>query len=336
MSCYWAKMVNTKSVLGHNPLCAGFNPIYVSRLRSMRPLNRKLASSWNKHRVRRVGMWALKNEAYVYEEKESWHKSWNDGVDQDDMDRGQDIWLPENEVNEPFLRDGSGEVGVILELEGVIVEYSPELENEAWIRLSGEEGIMPPPAFVLKRIQGMKNEQAISEVLCWSRNPVEVRRMARRKEEIYQDLEGGSYRLRSGSPEFVNILMTYEIPMALVSARPRETMETVIGTIGFEGYFPVIVTAEDVERGRPDPEMFLYAAQFLGSIPERCIVFGNSNETVQAAHDALMKCVAVASKHPRYELGAADVVVMSLDELSVIDLKNLASTKMPEVQPSDL
>jgi beta-phosphoglucomutase-like phosphatase (HAD superfamily) len=54
-------------------------------------------------------------------------------------------------------------------------------------------------------------------------------------------------------------------------------------------------------------------------------VFGNSNSAVEAAHDAQMKCVAVASRHPVYELSAADLVVKQLNELSVVDLKNLAA-----------
>ena len=170
----------------------------------------------------------------------------------------------------------------------------------------------------------------MSEVLCWSRDPAELRRMAARKEEIYQALQGGIYWLRSGSKEFVNVLMHYKIPMALISTRPRKTLETAIRSIGIEGYFNAIVAAEDVHRGKPDPEMFIYAAQLLKFIPERCIVFGNSNQTVEAAHDVQMKCVAVASKHPVYELSAADLVVRHLDELSIVDLKNLADIESPE------
>ncbi|KAJ0940490.1 putative HAD superfamily protein [Helianthus annuus] len=76
--------------------------------------------------------------------------------------------------------------------------------------------------------------------------------------------------------------------------------------------------------------MFAYAAQLLQFIPERCIVFGNSNLTVEAAHEARMKCVAVASKHPVYELSAADLVVRWLDELSIVDLKHLADVESSE------
>lgn len=212
----------------------------------------------------------------------------------------------------------------------MLIEDNPDLENQAWLALAREEGKSPPPAFMLRRIEGMKNEQAISEVLCWSRDPAQLKRMASRKEEIYQALQGGIYTFRSGSQEFVNVLMHYKVPMALVSTRPRKYLEIAMRAIGIEGVFNVIVAAEDVYRGKPDPEMFVYAAQLLQFIPERCIVFGNSNHTVEATHDARMKCVAVASKHPVYELGAADLVVRHLDELSVVDLKNLADIESAE------
>ncbi|KAL6979584.1 5-amino-6-(5-phospho-D-ribitylamino)uracil phosphatase, chloroplastic [Sarracenia purpurea var. burkii] len=254
------------------------------------------------------------------------------------VDRKAGFWPPENKADNPSLhnpllrqeRMGCGWLGAIFEWEGVLIEDNPDLEKQAWLALSQEEGKSPPPAFVLRRIEGMKNEQAISEVLCWSRDPAQVRRMASKKEDIYQALHGGIYRIRSGSREFVNVLMHYKIPMALVSTRPRKILENAIGAIGIEGVFTVIVVSEDVHRGKPDPEMFVYAAQLLNLIPERCIVFGNSNLTVEAAHDARMKCVAVASKHPVYELGAADFVVRHLDELSVVDLKNLADIESVE------
>ncbi|KAJ9147919.1 hypothetical protein P3X46_030033 [Hevea brasiliensis] len=279
----------------------------------------------------------LTKEAYSYREEERIPRTWSyrpgTGVD-----RKPGLWPPENRADNPSLHNpllrqemmGCGWLGAILEWEGVIIEDNPDLDKQAWLALSQEEGKSPPPAFILRRLEGMKNEQAISEVLCWSRDPAELRRMATRKEEIYQALQGGIYRLRSGSKEFVNVLMHYKIPMALISTRPRKTLETAIGSIGINGYFTTIVAAEDVHRGRPDPEMFVYAAQLLKFIPERCIVFGNSNQTVEAAHDVRMKCVAVASKHRIYELSAADLVVRHLDELSIVDLKNLVDIESPE------
>jgi HAD superfamily hydrolase (TIGR01509 family) len=238
-------------------------------------------------------------------------------------------------LHNPLLRlhrMGCGWLGVLLEWEGVIVEDDSDVERKAWAALAEEEGKRPPPAFVLNRVEGMKNEQAIAEVLCWTRDNQQMKRLALRKEELYEEMQGGMYRLRPGSREFVETLKKYSIPVAMASTRPRKYLERAIEAIGMEGFFNVVIAAEDVYRGKPDPEMFLYAAEQLGFISERCIVFGNSNLSVEAAHDCCMKCVAVSGKHPVYELGAADLVVRQLDDLSMVDLKNLADLDSPEFQ----
>ena len=279
----------------------------------------------------------LTKEVHSYREEERTPRNWNDETDTR-KDEKPNLWPPENRADNPSLhnpllrqeRMGCGWLAAIFEWEGVIIKDNPELEKQAWLALAEEEGKSPPPVFTLRRIEGMKNEQAIAEILCWSRDPAEVKRMAARKEDIYQALQGGVYRFCAGSSEFMDVLMHYNIPMVLVSTRPRKTLEAAIRTIGIEGCFSAIVAAEDVYRGKPDPEMFLYAAQLLKFIAERCIVFGNSNQTVEAAHDAQMKCVAVANRHRVYELGAADLVVRRLDELSIVDLKNLADIESAE------
>jgi HAD superfamily hydrolase (TIGR01509 family) len=238
-------------------------------------------------------------------------------------------------LHNPLLRlhrMGCGWLGVLLEWEGVIVEDDSDIERKAWAALAEEEGKRPPPTFVLNRVEGMKNEQVIAEVLCWTRDNRQMKRLALRKEELYEEMQGGMYRLRPGSREFVETLKKYSIPVAMASTRPRKYLERAIEAIGMEGFFNVVIAAEDVYRGKPDPEMFLYAAEQLGFISERCIVFGNSNSSVEAAHDCCMKCVAVSGKHPVYELGAADLVVRQLDDLSMVDLKNLADLDSPEFQ----
>lgn len=321
----------------------------ISRIHLAAFLGKKGISSDHSSRFRscRLGLPPIKaqameltKEAHSYREEQQKPRNFDYGINSGD-DRKPGLWPPENKadnssLHNPLLRQermGCGWLGAIFEWEGVLIEDNPDLEKQSWLALSQEEGKLPPPAFTLRRIEGMKNEQAISEILCWSRDPSQVKRMASRREDIYQALQGGVYRFRPGSQEFVNVLTHYKIPMALVSTRPRKTLETAMGEIGIKEVFAVVVAAEDVHRGKPDPEMFVYAAQLLKFVPERCIVFGNSNLTVEAAHDARMKCVAVASKHPVYELGAADLVVRHLDELTVVDLKNLADTESTEFEP---
>ncbi|MBA0597994.1 5-amino-6-(5-phospho-D-ribitylamino)uracil phosphatase, chloroplastic isoform X1 [Gossypium raimondii] len=344
--------IATTSLLGHRPLCGRFSARDVScKQKSLSnflspfkefigktivvpPSPRLRVERLVNSSIKALAM-ELTKEVYAYEGKAP--RNWSYLLDTS-VEQKPRLWLPENRADNPSLhnpllrqeRMGCGWLGALFEWEGVIIEDNPQLEKQAWLALAEEEGKSPPPAFILRRIEGMKNEQAISEVLCWSRDPAQLRRMAARREEVYQALQGGIYRLRNGSQEFLNALTRYKIPMALVSTRPRKVLETAIRAIGMEGFFSVIVAAEDVYRGKPDPEMFVYAAQLLKFIPERCVVFGNSNQTVEAAHDAWMKCVTIASKHPVYELGAADLVVNHLDELSIVDLKNLADIESAE------
>ncbi|XP_078427510.1 haloacid dehalogenase-like hydrolase (HAD) superfamily protein [Wolffia australiana] len=319
-------IASTTSLIGRRPLCG------VSARRRQDGGQQKLFSVSAPRRSSRV-FWFSPVKALAMEvTKEA---NWSKEGSKISIDR---VWPPPNKADNPSLhnplrrleRMGCGWLGVILEWEGVIVEDDASLEKQAWLMLAQEEGKSPPPSFLLRRIEGMKNEQAISEVLCWCRDPSQLRRLSSRKEEIFQGLHGGFYQLRPGSQEFISALANHNIPIALASTRPTKHLQAAIESAGVKGSFEAIVTAEDVYRGKPDPEMFEYAAQLLNFIPERCIVFGNSNSTVEAAHDAKMKCVAVASKHPVYELGAADLVIRRLDELSIVDLKNLADIESPE------
>ncbi|PIA29243.1 hypothetical protein AQUCO_06100035v1 [Aquilegia coerulea] len=75
-------------------------------------------------------------------------------------------------------------------------------------------------------------------------------------------------------------------------------------------------------RGKPDTEMFVYTAQCLIFIFERCIVFGNSNSNLEATHDARTKCVA-----------EPQMVMKPHNKLFVADLKNLADIDLPKFEP---
>lgn len=216
--------------------------------------------------------------------------------------------------------------GVILEWEGVVVEDDdPDLEPRVWYVLSLEEAKSFPPDAVLKEIEGMRTDQAILEILNWSEDPEEVQRLAARKEVIYQTLRGRFYQLQPGVLDFLNTLVDFDIPIAITTSRPRMSLEEGIKAVGLQGYFDAIVAAEDFCQGKPEGEMFEVAAEQLGLEPDVCLVLGNSNLTTESAHTAGMRCVAVASRHPAYELQAANHVVRWLDQLSVVDLQRLAN-----------
>lgn len=153
---------------------------------------------------------------------------------------------------------------------------------------------------------------------------MEVRRLAARKEDLYRELRGDSMPvIPAGTLELFEILVKHNVPMALACSAPEARVRDTLDRLELTGSFSSIVTAEDVYRGRPDPESYLYAAQQIGRPPARCVVIGNSNQSVEAARECGMQCVVVAGRHPVYELTAADLVVRQLDELSFVNLKQL-------------
>ncbi len=100
-----------------------------------------------------------------------------------------------------------------------------------------------------------------------------------------------------GIPEVLDEIhrMHGSIPLAVVSGGPRETVERSLNLLGILDRFDVLVCAGEYQRGKPDPEPFLIAAQKLGVAPERCLVFEDADPGIAAAVAAGMQWVKIAN-----------------------------------------
>lgn len=109
-------------------------------------------------------------------------------------------------------RLGTGWFGTIFELDGVCIEYECGDGERSWQALAVEEGKTPPPLWAMKKARGMKNEQVVTEVFNWTRNPVEARRLANRREEVLTELLGGRKPMvPPGVEQLMDILQVGEI-----------------------------------------------------------------------------------------------------------------------------
>jgi len=209
--------------------------------------------------------------------------------------------------------------GAIFDWDGVIINSAAQHEV-SWDRLARECGkALPENHF--KRGFGMKNEVIIPELLGWTTAPVEIRLLSLRKEAIYREVvrEQGMTAL-PGVESWLRTLHDEGIPCVIASSTHRENITTTLDVLGLEPFFAAIVTAEDVKRGKPDPEVFLTAAQRIGVEPADAVVFEDALVGITAAHAAGMRVVAVATTEPMDNLTHADWIVNRLDELSVRQL----------------
>lgn len=108
-------------------------------------------------------------------------------------------------------------------------------------------------------------------------------------------------------------------PLALASSSNREVFEEALELAGLTDCFRATVSSEEVEHGKPAPDVYLEAARRLGFPPERCAAVEDSHAGIRSAKAAGMRVVAIpnASYPPDEEaLGLADVVLESLDQLT--------------------
>ncbi len=213
----------------------------------------------------------------------------------------------------------SGQRGAIFDWDGVIINSAAHHEA-SWERLAKELGrILPEGHF--KRGFGMKNEVIIPEQLQWTKDPAEISTISLRKEALYREVvrEKGISALPGVEP-WLKTLRDAGIPCVIASSTHRENILVSLDVLGFAGFFSAIVTAEDVKRGKPDPEVFLTAASRIGVEPPGGVVFEDALVGIAAAKAARMRVVAVTTTEREDDLIHADWVVNRLDELSVDQL----------------
>jgi beta-phosphoglucomutase len=123
-----------------------------------------------------------------------------------------------------------------------------------------------------------------------------------------------------GALKWVKLLHRRGWGQAIASAAPRANVETILDVLHASECFETIVSAEDVHRGKPDPEVFLVAATKLDVAPKHCIVVEDAEHGIEAARAAGMKSIGVSlnGKHL-----PADVVVRSLNLLDETALDRL-------------
>lgn len=113
-------------------------------------------------------------------------------------------------------------------------------------------------------------------------------------------------------------------PMALASSNNKRVIGAVAEKFDLKDYIKVFVSADDVKRGKPDPEIFLTAAEKLGIPPASCLVIEDARNGVKAAKAAGMRCIGLQNLNSgNQDLSEADLVIGNFNELNLDIIKGL-------------
>ena len=162
------------------------------------------------------------------------------------------------------------------------------------------------------------------------------------KTEIVQNLIKNHATAIPGTVEMIKSAVENKIPIAICSGALRDEVKIGAETLGILDHFPIIVSAEDVQQGKPDPEGYIKTCKLLSEkvgkkiSPDRCVVCEDSPAGTAAANSAGMRVCGLATSYAKHELPLADIVVENLSEISIDQLSELINSTSSEAKTADI
>jgi len=219
---------------------------------------------------------------------------------------------------------------VLWDLDGTLID-SEEFHWIAWRDTLANRGISITREQFLSSF-GQRNDAIIPQWLGAAATPDRVAEVANAKEQLYRDLirKNGIPPL-PGVATWLRRLHEQGWFQVIASSAPRLNIDAVVDAVGAAQYFEGIVSAEEVQRGKPDPEVYLTAASRVDTPPARCIVVEDAAAGIEGARRAGMRSIGVSRHgHPL----PADIVVQSLDLLAPDAFERLLNDRSACIRPT--
>ena len=190
--------------------------------------------------------------------------------------------------------------GAIFDMDGVIVDNISQ-HLKAWQQLGREMG-REFRAEDVNRVFGKRNREILRSLIGNDIPDEQLSQYARRKEELYRSIMAPELKPVAGLPEFLTALKDSGVKTAVATSGPIENVRFVLNGLGFDNSFDAIITGLDVRESKPDPAIFLLAAERLGLAPADCVVFEDSPPGIKAGKASGSRCIALATTHSANEL----------------------------------
>ncbi len=216
--------------------------------------------------------------------------------------------------------------GLIFDLDGVLVDTVP-VHFSAWSRMFKEYGYEFGKREYRSLVDGRPRFEGARAVMV-NHSEQEIREAADKKNDYYVEvIDRGEFQVFDASVALVrkSLANGYGLAAASSSANVR----TVLEKAGLLDAFSVVIGGDDVENGKPSPDIFLAAAKGLGLAVEECIVIEDSSSGVQAAKNGGFYCVGLQHEDHADDLLGADEILSSLSDLSIEQIEvSIASQPM--------
>ncbi|TXS46354.1 HAD family phosphatase [Streptomyces sp. uw30] len=187
---------------------------------------------------------------------------------------------------------GLSGISVIFDLDGTLVDSEPHY-YEAGRQILAEHGV---PGFTWADHERYVGISTLETVTLWKREyglDASVEELLAAKNRRYLELARTATRAYPEMRKFVELLSTEGVPMAVASGSSLQAITAILAGTGLDAHLRTVVSADEVDHGKPAPDVFLEAARRLGTPPARCVVVEDAAPGAAAADAAGMRCIAV-------------------------------------------
>lgn len=210
--------------------------------------------------------------------------------------------------------DLKGYNGFIFDMDGVIVDnYLYHID--AWREFCKRHGLSFEAEAFTRKYFGKNNTDILQALLGKSLSDIEIDILGEEKESIYRELYQPFIKPLDGLKEFMSAIKMQGKKIAIASSAPQSNISFVVEKTGIKELVDVTVNGNMVRLGKPNPDIFLKAAELLRIQPEKCLVFEDSLSGIQAAINAGMQVLAVATTHKKEEHDPALTIIGNFREL---------------------
>ncbi len=212
-------------------------------------------------------------------------------------------------------------IAFIFDMDGTMVD-NMMVHHRAWQRKLAALGLEMELEEVRRQIHGI-NEEIIKRLFGDRFTPEERRRIAWEKEAEYRHIFLPELKLVQGLEPFLQRAAEAGIPMGIGTAAPPENVRFVLENLRLEPLFSAVIDAAQVQKGKPEPEVFLRVAQALGVPPEQCLVFEDSPTGAEAARRAGMPAIIVTTTHTAQEFNGFPHILRTIRHFDEISLEGV-------------
>lgn len=203
---------------------------------------------------------------------------------------------------------------VIFDLDGTILDNNA-FHLESWKQYLRKINREMSDEEYNEKVNGRTNRDVVKYLYGNHLSEEEIWKYTMEKEALYRELYKPHIKPVQGLEELLAVLDGEGIPMAIATSGVQVNIDFMFENVPIEQYFHKVVDSSYITNGKPNPEIFLKAAEFLDTAPDECLVFEDAVVGVNAARAANMKVIAVLTTHTSEELEAADLIVTDYTEL---------------------